>query len=322
MSEILSQEELGALLELVAGDPAPPPEAAVGRAAPRATRFRPTQADPYDFRRRSLLSPRELALLEGAMVRAARGLGSALSVLIRQPAASTPPTPSTMSTRAFLEALPRPCACFVIRLGLGEARALLAVDPVFVSTAVDLMLGGPGQVPAGREPTRTELALGRRLALAILAPLRAALREVAPVEAELERLETDPRVVDCIPAAEGLLVHEFAVDAGPLGGLVRLALPARALASALEAAAPHPTRRAAQEIEAGSPVRNLPVQAKVVLGETRLPVGTLMSLEVGDVLPLARRTNEPAELRLPGGRAMHGIAGIRGGRWSIKLVKG
>ena len=321
--DILTRDELAALLDLVHASP--DASASAGAATPeRSSRPRTQRVDPYDFRRRSLLNARELALLEGAMGRAARSMARGLGQLVRRPVTASAPTQVSLSARAFSRALPQPCALFVLGLasGLGaDARAALVLEPAFVTTAVDLMLGGTGAsagtAPAPTELTRTSIALARRLVDGLLGPILERLDEVARVGLHFLRLETDPRVLSGFSGAEPLFVYEMPVQGGPLSGSVRLALPVRALSSAFEPVAPREPGTTARDMGL---VGSLPVAARAVLGETAISVETLLGLEVGDVLRLRRRHDEPIEVRLAGGKTLHGRPGLRAGRIVLKLV--
>lgn len=335
-SDILTQEELDALLEMVKGGArsAPAVAAAAASAAParEAVAFRPGRAvrsferpdaDSWDFRGRSLLSERELARLEAAMNQAARGVANAVGAMARTSANVSPSDPTNLSARILLESLPRPCLLFLIDLGLDDAKGALILDPAQLVVAVDLMLGGTGNVPPLlREPTRAELAVGRRLADLVLGPVRDALQELMPVTLRILRLETDARVVDVFTPNDALMVYELQLDAGPLGGPVRLALPARAMAAAMQKAVPPPPAPTPRGIGAGSPVRQLPVDAVAVLGETEVPLRALLELEVGDVLRLDRRLREPIEVKVPGERSLRARPGTKAGRIALKLEQG
>lgn len=325
-SDVLTQEELDALLEMVKTSPGHRPAAAPSGPAPSspAARSFDRPAESYDFRARSLLSEREVARLECALAIAARGLASAAGQLARTSASVGPPIASTIGTRLLLESLPRPCVCFLIEPGIGSGpRGALVVDPSLLATSVDLMLGGSGSVPPGpRDLTRAELALARRLAELLLAPIRAALRPLAPFTLKVVGVETDPRVVEGLPAGEPLLVQEFQLDAGALGGPVRLALPARTVAGALELAPPPPAPAAPApaRIAAAHPLSQLPVDAVVVLGEAELPLGAILDIEVGDVIRLERRKGEPVEVRIPGEKSLRGQPGVRAGRVAVRIT--
>ncbi|RMG09131.1 MAG: hypothetical protein D6731_20345 [Planctomycetota bacterium] len=308
MSDLLSQEELGALLDLVGS----------GRGAGKSA-VRAREAQPYDFQRRSKLTPREHSRLERLIERGARATVGPLRRLLRVATAVSPPLGAQVGVRRFLDGLPPSSVLFALSLAPEEGLGALVLEADFLARAVDRMLGGEGTSSPGGDPTRAALSLGRRLAEAFLQPFREVLRELAPLTLSVERVEVDAPLSRSLPASEPLVTYEFEVVAGPVKGTVRLALPARLLAGALQRPQRTQEGNPVRKLDAGGFVGQLPLEVSAVVGETPIPLRTLLNLEVGDVLTLGQSTHDPVEVRVSGVVKFQGLPGRRRGKRVVKL---
>jgi flagellar motor switch protein FliM len=319
VTEILTSDELQALLELVGED-----GASVGRRAASNVSLR--AAEPFDFRNARRLKPETLAPLESGARGVARPLAAALGQVLRLPVAVGPVTIGQTGARALRESLPAPCFLYVLGLGAVEGTGFLAFEPAFASTVVDRMLGGTGATPPpSREPTRVVIALARPFAELVLGAVRGALREVMPLPLSIERLETDPAIAfRAVPTGELFVTVELHVEAPPLQGTLRLALPARVVAECLKRlsgpAEPKSAAAPRKTLGPDAPLAALPVDGVAVLGEAQLPMRALVALEPGDVLRLDRRATDLVELRFAGATKFKGRLGSHAGRLAVKLV--
>jgi flagellar motor switch protein FliM len=317
VSEILSGEELRALLDMVG---------AAGKEAEAAAPFGRAQKRsvvPYDFRRHMPLGKEDLAAIERSLERIPRLLAPALGRLFRAPVAIAAPTVDQVLARPLFESFAAPSLLYVLDLAPIEAPGAFSIAPELLAKAIDRMLGGSGaSAPLLREPTAAEAALARRFAETALD----AFKKVLPLAFRIARQETDPRCFRAIPPDDPVLACEIELEGGPVAGSLRLVVPAAPLAEKrksilfCEATKPALPAETGRKIEAGSSIAELPLEAAAVLGETEISIGTLLGLEVGDVLPLGRRTSEPLEIHIQGVKKLCARPGRRGERLAVKIV--
>ena len=151
MTEILSQDEIDALLSAISsGDVDPDDYSAVGEQK---------KVKIYDFRRPDKFSKDQIRTLQMMHETFARLTTTALSAQLRALVGVHVGSVDQLTYEEFIRSIPNPTTLAVINIDPLRGSAVLAIDPSITFTIIDRLFGGPG------EPTKIsrELSDGRRL---------------------------------------------------------------------------------------------------------------------------------------------------------------
>src|ERR1700761_7663572 len=195
--ERISNEEVEALLE-AGGKEA---EAAVG---------------PYDFAAQRI-NRTQLPLLEEISKNFAARAGAALTGLLGRGASMQFDSLESLKSADLQASLPVPDTLAVVRMKPLPGFAFVSVEPALLLTLLDGFFGGTGR-PNADPQAAVAPAAQRFLALmlrSLAADLAAAWQPVSPMELELVKQETNPRLVQLGGAAA--FVHLGFEDGDALG---------------------------------------------------------------------------------------------------------
>ncbi len=254
------------------------------------------------------------------MVRTLRG---ALSPLLggKEPQIN-PAKPMQTDFADFCSEIPRLAANSLFHIG--TAPFMLTVEGEHVLRLVDRAFGGPGDTPGSLPkefPLSAELMIARVeqtvatcLALALGGSNSAAIRAVRR-DASLAQLAAMP---DSTPVA-GLTFN--VIEQGRMPWALSLAFPIETLAQIFahgDAAQPtRPPRGPNKPTDA--PFADLPIEVSAVLVDMQLPLVTVSTLEVGQILSVPIARNVPL---IVGGKACaHGTIGALDDRVAIQITQ-
>jgi len=264
------------------------------------------QYRPYDFRRPNKFSKEHLRTLQTLHDNYARILSSFLSGYLRANVVVRVASVDQFTFDDFVRSVPTPTLLTVFSLKPLKGMAIMEMNPQFLFPVIDLLFGGPGELPRRvRDLTDIEMAVMRKLAAKLLENLGFAWNDVYKVEPEIESLETKPRLHQIISPSEIVAVITFTtvVGDGTARGLMNLCLPHITLdpmlshlssyrryeTNALQAEGDE-AQRIQQWIERAS------ISLTVVAGETEISVRDFLQLQAGDVVPINRRVTQDLDL--------------------------
>lgn len=294
MSEILSQSEIDALLSaLSSGDltpekPMPTQVAAVEEEAVRRT------VKIYDFKRQNKFSKDHIRTLSMIHEAFARLLSTSLSGQLRMLVQVEVVSVEQLTFDEYSRSLPSPTILNVFTMEPLVGTSLFEVNIDITSAIIDRLLGGPGRVTRiRRDLTDIERTLISSITGRLLSTLSEAWQNVLTFSPKLETMEMNPRFVQIVPPSDPVVLITFEAKFGENTGPLSLCIPYIVLEpvmSKISAQAMFATQRQSQSSEYRANLTgrvnatNVPFQ--VVLGETTVSVSDVISLGVGDVLPL------------------------------------
>src|SRR5882762_6049194 len=207
---------------------------------------------------------------------------------------------------------------------------LAAVDSSLIYSIIDVLLGGRrGQTSLrieGRPYTTIETNLVKRLVEVVLADAEQAFRPLSPVTFSIDRLETNPRFAAISRPANAAILVRLRIDMEDRGGNIELLLPYATI---------EPIRPVLLQMFMGEKFGRDPIweghfatevaQAEIavdaVLYEADIPLKQLMSLKVGDTLPLDMRADALVSVRCGSVTLTEGRMGRVGDRVAIRVTK-
>jgi flagellar motor switch protein FliM len=230
----------------------------------------------------------------------------------------------------YMNSIPLPAVLAVFKAEEWENFGLATVDSSLIYSMIDVLLGGRrGQTSLrieGRPYTTIETNLVKRLIEVVLADAEQAFRPLSPVTLSIDRLETNPRFAAITRPANAAILVRLRIDMEDRGGNVELLLPYATI---------EPIRGVLLQMFMGEKFGRDPIweshlateigQAQIavdaVLYEAEIPLRRLMSLEVGDTLPLEIRADTLVAVRCGEVTLTEGRMGRVGDRVAIRVAK-
>jgi flagellar motor switch protein FliM len=321
MDDVLDQKELDALLAAVDGGQVDLAEAPAGPYA--------QEVALYDFRRPERVSKDHLRALEGLHEGFARTLGASLSSFLRTIVDVRVVSVEQCSYGEFILSLPNPTCFFLLGAKPMEGNPILELNPGIVFPILDWLLGGgrePVHVPQ-RPVTEIEQRLVNRLVERALKALAESWSAVQEIELAVLQNETNPQLIQVLPAGEGVVLLTFEITIGEASGLMNLCLPFAVIEPIMNRIV-HATQ--ADYLERQSDPRivesiaqrldGAPVELAVHLAQTAITVGDLLHLAVGDVLKTEKPADATMLVTVEGRPKFRGLAVQHRGRKAVHIT--
>jgi flagellar motor switch protein FliM len=303
----ISDEEVAALLEKNGQD-----NAAVVR--------------PYDFAAQRI-NRTQLPLLEIINKSLADRAGASLANLLGRDAAMHFESLESIKSADLQASLPMPATFAVIRLKPLPGFGYVSVEPALLLTLLDGFFGGSGRANADPQAAVAPAAQ-RFLALMLRSfatDITAAWQPVAPIELEVVKQETNPRLLQLGGPLESVVVAKFNVEFGARSGRIDWLLPDAMLSGVRDALAGDGGAAPVRKQEAWAPVltnalQDAQLDTRAVLAQAQISLRELVSLSPGDIIPI----EAPQQVTLLAGDVplYRGRFGISQGRNALKILSG
>lgn len=256
----------------------------------------------YNFRRPDKFSKEQLRTLSTLHDNFARLLSSFLSAYLRFNCNIRVASVEQFTFDDFIRSIPIPTVLNVFSAKPCKGLAIMETNPQFIFPVIDLLFGGPGEMPLQvRDLTEIELSVIRQLNSQILGYLKLAWMDVFNIEPQLEAIETNPRLYQVVSPAEIVAVITLTTVVGTTRGLINLCFPYLMLEPVLSQISTYYSF--VQTVEATEEINNIQywleeaeIELNVVLGEATIMVKDFLTLTKGDVLPLDRKTYQELDL--------------------------
>jgi flagellar motor switch protein FliM len=283
-------------------------------------------AQPYDFAAQRI-NRMQLPLLEVVAKSFAERAGGSLSTLLGRDASMQFTSLETAKSADLQAALPLPASIAVVRLKPLPGFAFISVEPSLLLTLLDGFFGGSGRATADSQAA-TAPAAQRFLALMLrsfAADVTAAWAPVTPLEMELVKQESNPRLVQLGAPQESLLTVKFTVEFGARSGTIDWLLPETLIAPVREVLAADGGQTPLRKQEAWAPtltsaLQDAEVDTRAILAQAQISLRELVRLAPGDVIPI----ESPQQATLFAGDVplYRGRFGVSQGRNALKILSG
>jgi flagellar motor switch protein FliM len=281
---------------------------------------------PYDFTAQRI-NRMQLPLLEVVSKSFAERAGVSLSTLLGRDASMQFTSLESAKSADLQAALPVPASLAVVRLKPLPGFAFVSVEPSLLLTLLDGFFGGSGRATA--DPLAAIAPAAQRFLALMLrsfaADLTAAWAPVTPMELELVKQETNPRLVQLGAPLEALLVVKFTVEFGARSGRIDWLLPETLLAPVREALAADGGQTTLRKQEAWAPaltaaLQDAEVDTRAILAQAQISLRELVRLSPGDIIPI----EPPQQVTLFAGDVplYRGRFGVSQGRNALKILPG
>src|ERR1700749_572288 len=228
----------------------------------------------------------------------------------------------------YLNSIPLPAILAVFHAEQLDNYGLFTVDSNLIYSIVDVLLGGRRGSSAmrieGRPYTTIERNLVQRMIEVIMQDMCAAFEPLAPVNFNLDRLETNPRFAAIARPANAAILVKLRIDMEDRGGRTELLLPYATL---------EPIRKlllqqfmgekfgrdSIWESHLAIELWSTKVEIDAILDEQIMSLNKIMNLEVGQTVMLNASPDSKIELRCRGVPLLTGIMGRVGSSVAVRV---
>jgi flagellar motor switch protein FliM len=283
---------------------------------------------PYDFKRPERVGKEQMRALQTLHEGFARNYGAALSGLLRSIVEVKLTSVDQLTYSEFVFSLENPTCFNLLRAEPLEGYLILDINPSTLYPIMDRLLGGGREAgPVSRRPlTEIELRLVSRITSLYLRELAHAWEVVLPLKLAVERVESNPQLVQIVPPNEVVVLISFELTLGELRGMINLCLPFNTIERvssklASNSWATYGKSRATPETSAviGQRLDDAQVDVVVTLAETRITTGDLIGLRVGDIITTDKDIHQPLHVAIQGTTKFHASVGAFKGNKAIRV---
>lgn len=322
MADILSQEEIDALLDVVEDDGDDVLELNDEPLLPQR------QVTLYDFKRPNRVSKEQLRAFRGVHDKMARSLSSQISSIMRSIVEIQLHSVDQMTYGEFLMSLPNPTSFNVFSVKPLEGSGVIEINPSIAFPMLDRLLGGKGEpFDASREFSDIELSLFESILRVMMSTLKEAWGPIMEIYPSIESKESSPNVVQIVAQNEIVVMVVMEIIIGHSSGMMNICYPVIALEPILPKLASRDlmlnetSSKKSRNTELQVLLGGAKVNVEAYLGEAELNMADILELKVGDVLRLSSAADDVVTVSVDGKDRFKGEIGLRRFRKSIHLTE-
>lgn len=322
MAEVLSQEEINALLAQFAANSEEPAEPL--EATPEGRTYK-----LYDFKRPNRFSREQLRTIHMLHETFARHLSSTLSAHLRTPVKVTLCEVQQRIYDEYLSALKAPAVMYLFTPEPLEGQAILEFNPYIVFIMIDRLMGGPGRVKGRiRELTEIEENLVRAMVDRTMEDLKEAWDTMVKMHPHIDKYESNPQFAQLVSPNDTVCLITFELKVGEASGGMSICMPHSTLQPVLQRLSTQHwyqkgnrvnPEKGSQNLSAGMEQVQIPVAA--VLGHAEVSMRDMVDLQVGDVIRLQERASGNLTLVIGKTPKFHVIPGLTGKNHAVQVVE-
>lgn len=282
----------------------------------------------FDFRRPNKFNRDHFRSFQVVHETFARQLTTVLSTQLRAVSQVNLVELEQVSYGEYVAELANPAFMCIFQLEPLTGYSLLYLQLRVSMNAVEYMLGGTGADNIEEERTLTEIETGlmKDLSNRMLHELVYAHESMFPVEPKLTQVENNPQFAQIAAATDMMLVVRYEIKIGEISGDMSMCIPANSLIPVLEQfTGSHFSDMPSADFSAlravlTERVSDASVRIGVRFNEISLTSAEIIDMQVGDILPLGHRTDEPLVFEVEDHPYMYATPGRRGKRLACQLV--
>ncbi len=321
MAEILSQDEIDALLEVVEDEDINPEELEKS-----SDILEQRQITLYDFKRPNRVSKEQLRSIKAIHDKMARNLASNISSLMRSIVEIQLHSVDQMTYGEFLMSLPSPTSFNVFSLKPLDGKGVIEINPSIVFPMIDRLLGGPGMpFDTNREFTDIELNLLDQILRVITQNMKEIWSPIMDLYPVIEAKESSPNVVQIVAQNEIVIMVVMEIVIGQTSGMMNICYPVISIESLLPKLASRDlmlsetSGRKSRNRELRALIRGARIELEAVLGYAKLNMKEILDLEVGDIIKLNRAADDSVMVKVDGREKFVAEFGVKRYRRCIKI---
>jgi flagellar motor switch protein FliM len=322
--DVLSQAEVESLLSAMDSRESD----VIADAAISRIKYR-DKVSPYDFKRPERVGKEQMRSLQTMHEGFGRNFGAALSALLRTIVELKLTSVDQLTYSEFVFSLENPTCFNLINASPLEGQLILDINLSLLFPIIDRLLGGgTDPTPPARRPlTEIELRLISRITDLFCAEMKHAWENVLELKLSIDRVESNPQLVQIVPPNEVVVLISFELTIGDARGMMNLCIPFNAIeriANRLssnswvsygkKSATPESRKRISEQLNGAV------VELVVELAETNISASELIGLRVGDIIATENDVEQPLVVSVEGQPKFHAQPGAFKGRKAIQVL--
>lgn len=306
-------EEIKDIIEVIADDDTPAPSSGEVR--------------NYDFKHPKLVSKEIMRILHNIHEEFSRNLTRILSNALGLRVEIMVWDIDQVVISEYLNSIEAPNVLYLFKIEEFDDWALMQIDPGFCMFLIERQSGSDDELIGPRRVmTRIEEKILSRTTNKILSELSQAWSSHIGVTIKQFNYESKPENIHTIPAVEPALVVEFQVIVGEQPVMMNICYPYDLLKEPMnnffyksdrkilkEALSPE------QQEEYEKHLKNVMIPLQALLGQTKITVNQLISLQDGDIIKLEQQIDEPLLIKVNQKGMMKGYPGAINGKRAVKI---
>lgn len=322
MSDILSQAEIDELLNaLSAGiEPETPPETTSH-----------TSVRTYDFKTANRFPKEQIRTLNIVFQSYSQLMSNILTGILRTSVDCELLSVEEMTFNEYNNSLPSPVILLIFRVKPMYGSLMLELSPECAYMIINRLLGGSAaSSDSSKQFTDIELALLERVLRQLLKIFGEAWAKIIKLDAEMERIETSSQFAQIVPLNEPIAAVTLNVKVGEESGLASICIPH----NAIEPISKQLNTRMWYSTSMGNysskdPERTEKLREKLMhtgvsllayFKNTPATVIDIVNLQVGDVIRLNHRVDEPIMVKVQHIPKFIAKIGTSGSQYAVKIL--
>lgn len=322
MSEILSQEEVDALLKGVS-------EGEIETEQPEEQQRDPSAVQTYDLTGQEKVVRGRMPVLETTAERFARKFRASLSSVLRKVVTITTLSVRVTKYEEFMKTIPVPASLNLFKMNPLKGFALFIIESRVVFSLIDIIFGGSGREMVkieGREFTIIENNLIKKIVLNALSDFEDVWKTIVQFDVVYQGTESNPQFVQLVAPSDIVIVMQFEIDMDFSSGRISFCIPSlmiEPISKKLQAGYQEDTFVADKEWtnSFNESLRQASVNMAVELGRTELSGGEIINLKKGDVIRLNQYCSDSLDVYVEDVLKFKGYPGIYKGNRAIEISK-
>ncbi|HEY8272508.1 MAG TPA: flagellar motor switch protein FliM [Pseudobdellovibrionaceae bacterium] len=329
MNQVLSQSEVDALLAAVSdGDVTTADNSSASN--PGTVKTEGKNVVNYDLTSQDRIIRGRLPQLEVIYEKFMRAFRVSLSSTLRKIASITLTSTEFLKFGEFINTLPMPTCMSVLRFGTLRGSALMVIESKLAYALVDSFFGGadrPYTKVDGKEFTQIELSIVRKVVELAINDLENAWASVEKIDCSFVRTEVNPQFVGIVPPTDVVIASTFDVELENATGTISIVVPYATI---------EPIKQKLQsgfQVESDQTDKKLwtaiikeqlletNVEVKVNLGQTEILLQDLMTMKLGDVIPLDQDASGEIDVQIENVKKFKGYYGIHHGTVAVQVTR-
>lgn len=329
MAQVLSQDEVDALLSAVNDDGEGESTPDLGGSDFGESEEGQENIQPYDLTNQDRVIRGRMPILEIIYERFIRQFRVSLSNSLRKISTISMISTDLLKFGEFVNTLPIPSCMCIMRFNELRGLALIVFESKLAYAIIDSYFGGtdrPFTKIEGKEFTSIELSFMRRVMDMAINDLEEAWAPVHRIDAQYVRTEINPQFVGVVPPSDVIITTTFEVEFESASGTIMVVIPYSTIEPIKQKlSSSYQTENDVVDTlwtrSMHDHVNNAEATAIVKLGETEMSIGDLVSLQVGDIIPLSQEVSGELDLEIEGANKLKCLIGTYKGNRAVQVTR-
>jgi len=324
MSNILSQEEINALLQGTL-DEESPEDGGAKSSKENVVSHTHQRILKYDFKRPNVFPKEHMRTIQSYHENFARLFGASLAIFLRQDLKFHLTYIEQHIYSEFIEESDENSIFYIVSFLNDQGIISLNKDMAFL--IIEKLLGGAGEdIKIERNDfTEIELSILKQLFERMFTSLKTCWEPLMTEAPQIIAVEYNAKLIHLLPQNDPILKLVFELTIGENIGLITMCLPYVAVEPYMDRIVSHQNLRQKKESENKEKelkklLNKVRVPLTAVLGNSTLSIGEINNLASGDIIKLNQRTSMPTALKVGPLNKFEGEVGTYEKHLAIKIL--